>query len=84
MCTLRRIASLYVSHIRQDEKSDRHKRADCRKGRHHYGSIQNIGAGIGRRVCETCSAVTIDLTSSYELAYPVVISHAPLVSVANR
>ena len=73
-----------MSHIRHDEKSDRHKRAECRKGRHHFGSIQNIGAGISRRVCETCSAVTIDLTNSYELASPVVTSNPPLVSVANR
>lgn len=64
--------------------SDRHRKAECRKGRHHFGSNQNIGAGITRRVCDTCSAITIDLTGSYELAYPVVSSQEPISVIGQR
>jgi hypothetical protein len=38
---------------------------------HDYGAMQDIGAGIARRVCATCNAVTIDLTGTYEPAEPV-------------
>jgi hypothetical protein len=73
-----------VSQTRQDQTSQRHKRAECRKGRHLFGTNQNIGAGINRRVCEVCAAVTIDLTNTYELAQPVISSHSQLVSIVNR
>src|SRR5690606_22580736 len=83
--TLRCIASPYVSYTRPiQKKTERHRKAPCRKGQHNYGSNQNIGARIARRVCATCSAVTIDLTGSYELAYPVVASHEPISVISNR
>jgi hypothetical protein len=43
---------------------------------HDYGATQNIGAGIGRRVCGTCNAGTIDLTGTYEPAAPVMPGRA--------
>jgi hypothetical protein len=53
-----------MSHIRPEPKTPKHRIADCRKGSHAYAEGQHIGAGIMRRVCETCSYVTIDLTGS--------------------
>ncbi|MGH8947181.1 MAG: hypothetical protein ACRDVL_13665, partial [Acidimicrobiia bacterium] len=38
----------------------------CLLGRHHYGEDHEVGAGIQRRVCEVCAAVTIDLTRADE------------------
>ena len=61
-----------MSHVRPNDKIARHRRSDCRKGRHQYGESQNIGAGIVRRVCEVCAYVTIDLTSADELETPLV------------
>jgi hypothetical protein len=51
-----------MSHIRPEPKSAKHRIADCRKGSHDYAEGQHIGAGIMRRVCQTCAYVTIDLT----------------------
>jgi hypothetical protein len=82
--TLRRIASLSVSHISYDEKRERHKKAECRKGRHLYGPKQSVGAGIYRQVCATCSAVTIDLTNVHELAGPVMTSQRSLSAAGRR
>lgn len=42
----------------------RRARADCRRGHHRYGSGQEIGGGIVRRVCLACGAVSIDLTGA--------------------
>jgi hypothetical protein len=53
-----------MSHIRPEQKSSKHRIAECRKGSHDYAEGQHIGAGIMRRVCATCSYVTIDLTGS--------------------
>ena len=61
-----------MSHLRPEDRSERHKRSACRKGRHLYGRAQNIGAGIVRQVCETCGEVTIDLTGANEQTTPVV------------
>ena len=44
--------------------SSKHRVADCRRGSHEYGEGQHIGAGIMRRVCQTCAYVTIDLTGT--------------------
>jgi hypothetical protein len=60
-----------VTHLKPDAKRPRRRKSDCRKGMHDYGAMQDIGAGIARRVCATCNAVTIDLTGSYEPAEPV-------------
>jgi len=53
-----------MSHIRPEQKSSKHRIAECRKGTHDYAEGQHIGAEIMRRVCQTCSYVTIDLTGS--------------------
>lgn len=53
-----------MSHIRPDMNSSKHRVADCRRGSHEYGEGQHIGAGIMRRVCQTCAYVTIDLTGT--------------------
>gem|GEM_PF-6506364 len=42
----------------------RRARAQCRENRHRYGSAAPIGAGITRRVCLACGAVSIDLTGA--------------------
>ena len=60
-----------MSHVRPEDKTPRARRSDCRKGRHTYGESQGIGAGLLRRVCELCSAVTIDLTNADELTTPL-------------
>lgn len=69
-----------MSHIRPDQGRGKHRKTECRKGRHEFGETQNIGAGIARRVCLTCSAVTIDLTSVYELGAPVLTTHRTIGS----
>lgn len=53
-----------MTHIRPEPKAPKHRIADCRKGSHEYGDGQHIGAGIMRRMCQTCAYVTIDLTGS--------------------
>ncbi len=60
-----------MSHVRPEDKTPRARRSDCRNGRHTYGESQGIGAGLLRRVCELCSAVTIDLTNADELTTPL-------------
>lgn len=55
-----------------DDRSGKHRKSACRKGRHLFGETQNIGAGITRQVCETCGAVTIDLTRAHEPTIPVI------------
>jgi hypothetical protein len=61
-----------VSHLRPEDQDGKHRLSACRKGRHHFGVAQNIGAGIARQVCETCHEVTIDLTSAHEPTTPVI------------
>ncbi len=57
------VSGQVMTHIRSESKtSSKHKIADCRKGRHDYEQGQHIGAGIMRRVCQTCAYVTIDLS----------------------
>ena len=73
-----------MSHLRPDDKTARHRRSDCRKGRHQYGESQNIGAGIVRRVCEVCADVTIDLTNAEELTKPVVKKQDTIISMAAQ
>lgn len=53
-----------MSHIRPEPKPSKHRIAECRKGSHDYAEGQHIGAGITRRVCQTCAYVTIDLTGA--------------------
>lgn len=53
-----------MSHIRPEPKPSKRRVTDCRKGGHDYAEGQHIGAGIMRRVCQTCAYVTIDLTGS--------------------
>lgn len=53
-----------MSRVRPELKSPKHRIADCRKGTHDYAEGQHVGAGIMRRVCQTCAYVTIDLTGS--------------------
>jgi len=46
-------------------------RSACRKGRHDYGRAQHIGAGITRRICDSCGEVSIDLTGADEVTRAV-------------
>jgi hypothetical protein len=78
------LALAHVSHLRPEGKPSKHRRSDCRKGLHDFGALQNIGAGISRRVCARCSSVTIDLTNSFELAAPVTSTHPTIGSMAAR
>jgi hypothetical protein len=48
------------------KRSRRQARVDCQLGRHRFGSSQEIGGGIVRRVCHACSSITIDLTAVQE------------------
>ena len=61
-----------MSHLRPEDRSQKKSRAACRKGRHHYGESQRIGAGILRRVCDSCGEVTIDLTGVDEVTRPII------------
>lgn len=36
---------------------------NCRAGAHRYGPGNTVGPGILRRVCQECTAVSIDLTA---------------------
>lgn len=53
-----------MSHLRPEDRRNRHSRSACKRGRHLYGEAQNIGGGIRRQVCETCGGVTIDLSGA--------------------
>lgn len=72
-----------MSHVRPEEKTDRHRRLSCRRGRHDYGANQNIGAGIIRRVCEACGAVNIDLSET-ELSRPVLRTGENILKLIGR
>ena len=71
-----------VSHLRPEDKIQKHRRSDCRKGRHDYGEAQNVGAGIRRQVCTECGEVTIDLTGADELRKPVISNGTNILSIA--
>lgn len=71
-----------MSHLRPEDK--KHKKSDCRKGRHVYGVSQHIGAGILRRVCQSCARVTIDLTKADELKEPATPGQSSTLSLAAQ
>ena len=73
-----------VSHVNPGIKPRKHRRSDCRKGLHEYGEPQNIGAGILRRVCDACAAVTIDLTQAGELTAPLVSTRSNIIEMTAR
>jgi hypothetical protein len=73
-----------VSHLTPEDRASRTSRFACRKGRHYYGEAQNIGAGILRRVCETCGEVTIDLTGAEEVTEPVLRDSPSFQSLPRR
>jgi hypothetical protein len=52
--------------MKEGRRDRRKARTDCRAGRHRYGSGQQVGGGIVRRVCAACGAVSIDLTAADE------------------
>ena len=58
------VSEQVMSHIHPEPKSSKHRIAECRKGSHDYAEGRHVGAGIMRRVCQTCAYVTIDLTGS--------------------
>lgn len=72
-----------MSHLRPEDLTPRHRRSACRKGRHHYGEAQHIGAGIVRKVCKVCSAVTIDLTGAYETTSPMISDNRGIISLVT-
>ncbi len=67
-----------MSHLRPDDRPQRHRKSECRKGRHAFGEAQNVGGGITRQVCAVCSVITIDLTGADGLTSPLVQTHARL------
>lgn len=73
-----------MSHLRPEERSPRTNRAACRKGHHRYGVARSIGAGILRRVCESCGEVSIDLTGAEGAAAPVARDSFGLRSLPKR
>ena len=73
-----------VSHIHPETKGQKHRRSDCRRGSHEYDKPQSVGAGIIRRVCSLCSAVTIDLTNVDELTTPVVSPQSNIIAMTAR
>ena len=61
-----------MKHLREKNRTRKHRIASCRRGRHDFSEQQNIGAGIARRVCAACSAVSIDLTQADHPESPTV------------
>jgi hypothetical protein len=59
-----------VSHVRPKAGKRRRDKPNCRKGIHLFGPAQEVGGGITRRVCELCSAVSIDLTGAHPMGTP--------------
>jgi hypothetical protein len=55
-----------VSHINYEEARRRERKSACRGDRHKYGRPRLVGAGITRKVCRRCGAVTIDLSGAEE------------------
>lgn len=45
-------------------RSRRKAAADCRKGKHRYGTPKLIGGGMSRQTCSICGAVTIDISGA--------------------
>jgi hypothetical protein len=72
-----------MTHLREQDRR-KHRPSDCRKGRHAYGETQYIGAGITRRVCETCGDVTIDLTAAHEPAASMADARRSIRSESRR
>lgn len=73
-----------MSHLRPEDLRIRRRRSSCRRGRHHYGEPQHVGAGIIRKVCEVCSSVTIDLTGAYEAKAPITSDSIAIISLVTR
>jgi hypothetical protein len=73
-----------LTHLRQGERATKHRKSDCKKGDHLFGATQSVGAGIARRVCEVCGAVTIDLTTAYEMSEPTGTPRSRLGSRGRR
>ncbi len=65
-----------MTHLRPEDISIVHRKSSCRRGRHRYGTPQQVGAGIMRQVCLACGSVTIDITGVAEMDGDV--------NVANR
>ena len=57
-----------MTHLRNEDRTNKHRMSACRRGQHDYGAEQNIGAGIVRAVCRTCAAVSIHLIHADRLA----------------
>lgn len=73
-----------MTHVRAEAQTTKHRISACRKGRHDFGAFQNVGAGIMRRLCETCGTVSIDLSQADELKGPVVTTHSTIESLSRR
>ena len=74
------VSGQVMSHIRPEPKPSKHRIADCRKGSHDYAEGQHIGAGIVRRVCQTCAYVTIDLSGAEAISSPGLQAASELTS----
>jgi hypothetical protein len=59
-----------MTQVRADNTATVHRKSSCRRGSHRYGTPQNVGAGILRRVCRGCGSVSIDLTTAVPGADP--------------
>jgi hypothetical protein len=55
-----------MTHLRPEDISIVHRKSSCRRGRHRYGTPQQVGGGIMRQICLACGSVTIDITGSAE------------------
>jgi hypothetical protein len=53
-----------MTHLRAEDISTVHRKSSCRRGSHRYGDPLNVGAGIVRRVCQSCGSVSIDVTAA--------------------
>lgn len=47
----------------------------CRSGAHRYGAASVVAPGILRRICQACSAVSIDLTAEEVDLEPALFSN---------
>lgn len=71
-------------HSRPGRRSRRKAYAQCRRERHRYGSPQQIGGGILRRICFACGMVSIDLTGATDHGAPGLFSGRVVFEISNE
>ena len=64
-----------MTHLHPKDISIAHRKSHCRRGRHRYGTPQQVGGGILRQVCLACGSVTIDISSAADMDADVKVAN---------